>query len=156
MRPYLYECLDEAVKSFQVVVFTASHKSYADAILDFLDPERKYFAARFYRDNCVQTREGYYVKDLRIFRNRALKDVVIVDNSVFSFSFHIDNGIPIIPFYADKEDEEMLHLVYYLNCLRDAADVRVQNREAFELQKLQSQSPFDIINSYYQSSAMGL
>ena len=32
--------------------------------------------------------------------------------------------IPIIPFYDDKSDEEMLHLVYYLNCLANVEDVR--------------------------------
>lgn len=76
------------------------------------------------------------MKDLRIFADRDLKDVVIVDNSVYSFAFQIDNGIPIIPFYNDKQDEEMLHLVYYLNCLAKADDVREQNRQAFELFKL--------------------
>lgn len=70
-----------------------------------------------YRDNCIQTKEGFYVKDLRIIQNRRLEDLVIVDNSVYSFAFQVDNGIPIIPFYDDKEDEEMLHLIYYLNCL---------------------------------------
>lgn len=30
----------------------------------------------------------------------------------------------------------MLHLIYYLNCLKEATDVREQNREAFELIKL--------------------
>ena len=59
-----------------------------------------------------------------------MKDVVIVDNSVYSFAFQIDNGIPIIPFYNDKADEEMLHLVYYLNCLAGVDDVRDQNRQA--------------------------
>lgn len=84
------------------------------------------------------TPEGYYVKDLRIFKPEQFKisDIVIVDNSVYSFAFHIDNGIPIIPFYDDRTDEEMLHLVYYLNCLATVADVREQNRTAFELFKL--------------------
>ncbi|CDW84172.1 nli interacting factor-like phosphatase family protein [Stylonychia lemnae] len=152
IRPYLYECLEEANKLFQVIVFTASHKAYADAILDYIDPENKYFQYRLYRENCVQTKEGYYIKDLRILNNRDLRDVVIIDNSVFSFSFHIDNGIPIIPFYADKEDEEMLHLIYYLNCLTSVEDVRVQNQEAFELRKLQLQSPLEIINNYYTTN----
>ena len=64
------------------------------------------------------TSEGYYVKDLRIFKPEQFKlsDIVIVDNSVYSFAFHIDNGIPIVPVYDDKSDEEMLHLIYYLNC----------------------------------------
>lgn len=87
IRPYIYECLEEACKYFQVGVFTASHKAYADAILDFLDPENKYFAFRLYRENCIQTKEGYYVKDLRILGNRRLEDLVIIDNSVYSFSF---------------------------------------------------------------------
>ena len=38
LRPYLMQCLQEANKSFQVIVFTASHQTYADAILDYIDP----------------------------------------------------------------------------------------------------------------------
>ena len=64
------------------------------------------------------------MKDLRVIGNRDLKDLVIVDNSVYSFAFQIDNGIPIIPFYKDPADEEMLHLIYYLNCLANVEDVR--------------------------------
>ena len=96
------------------------------------------------------TEEGYFVKDLRIFTAspfddallepphfvRDLRDIVIIDNSAFSFAFQIDNGVPIIPFYDDKADEELLHLIYYLNCLAKADDVRVQNRQAFELYRL--------------------
>ena len=69
---------------------------------------------------------GFYIKDLRIFESSifSLKDIVIVDNSVYSFACHIENGIPIVPFYNDKDDEEMLHLIYYLNCLAQVEDVR--------------------------------
>jgi CTD small phosphatase-like protein 2 len=38
LRPYAVECLKEANKKYQVVVFTASHKFYADVVLDYLDP----------------------------------------------------------------------------------------------------------------------
>jgi CTD small phosphatase-like protein 2 len=65
----------------------------------------------------MQTPEGVYVKDLRILKNRSLKDVVIIDNAVYSFGFQLDNGIPILPFYDDKNDSELEHLVYYLQCL---------------------------------------
>ena len=41
------------------------------------------------------------MKDLRIIANRSLKDMVIVDNAVYSFAFQLDNGIPIVPFYSD-------------------------------------------------------
>jgi CTD small phosphatase-like protein 2 len=120
-------------------VFTASHQTYADAILDYVDPDNELFQYRLYRQHCVQTPEGYYVKDLRIIRNRAMKDMVIVDNSVYSFAYQIDNGIPIIPFYHEPSDEEMLHLIFYLDCLSTCDDVREQNREAFELYKLADQ-----------------
>ena len=66
VRPYALECLKEASKIFQVVVFTASHKSYADVVLDFIDPGRKMISHRLYRDSCVETEEGVYLKDLRI------------------------------------------------------------------------------------------
>jgi CTD small phosphatase-like protein 2 len=71
------------------------------------------------------TKEGYYVKDLRIFKDWDLKDIVLVDNSVFSFAFQIENGIPIIPYYNNPADEEMLHLIFFLNCLAQVEDIRV-------------------------------
>ena len=43
IRPYTKECLELVNKYFEVVVFTASHKWYADVILDYIDPEKKYF-----------------------------------------------------------------------------------------------------------------
>ena len=67
IRPFVFECLKAARKMFQVVVFTASHKTYADAVLDFLDPDRELIDARLYRDSCYQTEQGVYIKDLRIF-----------------------------------------------------------------------------------------
>lgn len=117
IRPYAIDCLREVSKYFQVVVFTASHKSYADVVLDYLDPNKELIEYRLYRDSCMLTDEGVYIKDLRIIKNRNLQDLVIVDNAVYSFGFQLDNGIPILPFYDDKNDEEMLHLVYYLKCL---------------------------------------
>lgn len=41
IRPYTKECLEMVNKHFEVVVFTASHKWYADVILDYIDPEKK-------------------------------------------------------------------------------------------------------------------
>ena len=93
------------------MVFTASHSSYADVVLDILDPNNEIFEMRLYRDSCLKSSDGVYVKDLRIFYPyRKLEDIVIVDNAVYSFGYQLENGIPIIPFYEDKEDEELLHL----------------------------------------------
>ena len=42
--------------------------------------------------------DGIYVKDLRIIRDRNLSDVILVDNSIISFAFNLDNGVPISAF----------------------------------------------------------
>ena len=96
---------------------------------------------RLYRDSCIKTPEGIYIKDLDIIQNRSLKDVIIVDNAVYSFGFHLDNGIPIIPFYSTDQnpnDEELLHLIFYIQCIAEAADMREHNRRSFQLKDLQS------------------
>ncbi len=87
VRPYARECLREARNKYQVAVFTASHKFYADVVLDYLDPDGSLIEYRLYRDHCFQTEDGVYIKDLRIVKTRALKDIVIVDNAVYSFGF---------------------------------------------------------------------
>lgn len=46
--------------------------------------------------------------------NRDLNNVIIIDNAAYSFGFHINNGIPIIPYYDNKEDTELKDLTNYL------------------------------------------
>ena len=134
IRPFARECLEAANQHFQVVVFTASEQEYADPIIDYLDPEGKLIQARYFRPSCVRTRNpDFYIKDMRIFHQRSLSDIILVDNSVYSFAFQLDNGVPIVSFYNDPKDEEMLHLKFYLDCLKDCEDVREKNKEAFQL-----------------------
>lgn len=52
IRPYFKECLKEVKHHYQVIVFTASKKYYADTILNFLDPQEELIEARFYRESC--------------------------------------------------------------------------------------------------------
>lgn len=35
----------------------------------------------------METKNGFFIKDLRIIKNRELKDIVIVDNLAHSFGF---------------------------------------------------------------------
>ena len=50
------------------------------------------------------------IKDLRIFANRNIKDIVLIDNAPYSYHFHKDNAIPITPYYNDKSDTELISL----------------------------------------------
>jgi CTD small phosphatase-like protein 2 len=60
----------------------------------------------------------------------------LVDNSVYSFAYQVENGVPIISFYDDPKDEELKHLMCYLTTLANCQDVRVENQKAFELDKI--------------------
>jgi len=50
--------------------------------------------------------DGVHIKDLRVI-NREAKDIVLVDNAAYSFGIHIENGIPIVPYYDNKDDREL-------------------------------------------------
>ena len=41
IRPFVKECLEFANRYYEVAIFTAGQKSFADPIIDFLDPTRK-------------------------------------------------------------------------------------------------------------------
>ena len=49
-RPYLKSFLQEISKYFDLAIFTAAMKNYADTIIDFIDPKNEYFKFRLYRD----------------------------------------------------------------------------------------------------------
>ena len=36
------------------MIFTASQEAYCDAIVNLIDPDKKLFSCRLYRDNCVK------------------------------------------------------------------------------------------------------
>jgi CTD small phosphatase-like protein 2 len=86
IRPYIKECLKKLKEHYEIVLFTAAYKGYADAIINYIDTENEFFDYRLYRNHCVQFyNNAFLVKDLRIIRNRDLKDMVLVDNSAISF-----------------------------------------------------------------------
>lgn len=103
-------------------------------VLDYLDPKGEMVHHRIFRDNCITTPEGVFVKDLRILANRELSDVVLVDNASYSFGYQIDNGIPILPFYDNKSDVELRLLVPFLLCLNQIQDVRPHIKNTFNLE----------------------
>ena len=92
-------------------------------------------SARLYREQCVNW-GGMYVKDLTVVANRSLREMVLVDNSVHSFSFQLNNGIPVSSYYNNKEDTELLRLISYLEQIVKLKDVRSANKKAFMLSRL--------------------
>ncbi|CAD8209857.1 unnamed protein product [Paramecium pentaurelia] len=142
VRPFAQQFLQECSKHFEIIIFTASHQLYADQIIDKLDPSRKWVSHRLYRENCIQTSQGIYVKDLRII-NRDLKDIVLIDNAAYSYAFQIENGIPIIPYIDNTKDIELLGVIDYLKILLQINDVREINVKTFLLNKIRQCASLD-------------
>ena len=46
IRPHWEEALNIIKDKYHIIAYTASHESYADSVLNFLDPEKKYFEYR--------------------------------------------------------------------------------------------------------------
>ena len=132
IRPHWEETMKLIKKYYQIVIYTASHQSYADAVLNYMDPQKKYTKYRLYRNHCVQVNvcgKKFYIKDLDIFdKYYDLKNIVIIDNSVLSFAYHLNNGIPIVPYYDSEEDSELSILGYYLLSIYNYDDLREANK----------------------------
>ncbi|KAL4759627.1 Nem1-Spo7 phosphatase catalytic subunit NEM1 [Aspergillus foveolatus] len=121
-RPHCDEFLRKISKWYKLVVFTASVQEYADPVIDWLEQERKYFQARYYRQHCT-FRNGAYIKDLSSVEPD-LSRVMILDNSPMSYIFHEDNAIPIEGWINDPTDNGLLHLIPMLEALQYVTDVR--------------------------------
>lgn len=77
-----------------------------------------------------------YIKDLRIFSNRDLAKMVLIDNAAHSYYFQLSNGIPIIPYYFDKKDTELKSLEKFLmEEILPAKDVRPVLSNFFKLER---------------------
>ena len=134
-----------------MILFTASHRYYADAILDYLDKARKLVHHRLYRQHCVLRERNVYIKDLRIL-GRDLKNILIVDNAPYSFASQVDNGYPIVPFYDNKQDIELTSLATYLETIEKVADIRDVNRNKFRLRDVAETNICEYAQ-YYQHTA---
>ena len=128
--------LKEVNKYYEVVVFTASHKWYADVILNHIDPNGEYFQHRLYRESCIKTTDNVYIKDLRVIKNIDLKDMILVDNAIYSFGMQLSNGIPIIPFKHDMSDHEFVFLTRFLLDCHNLDDLREPLKASFHFEEL--------------------
>ncbi|CAM6051850.1 unnamed protein product [Sphagnum compactum] len=118
-RPYVDRFLLAVSRKFEVVVFTASLRKYADPLLDQLDINGliKY---RLYRNSC-RSMQGGFVKDLSRL-GRDISNLVIVDNNPHSYLLQPSNAIPIGTYIDNMRDRELLDLIDFLDHLADSFD----------------------------------
>ena len=72
--------------------------------------------------------------------------MILVDNSVYSFGFQLQNGIPITPYYDDKTDNELVYLAQYVLSIDASEDVREKNASTFQLEEFKVACLYDASN----------
>ena len=98
-----------------------------------IDENKQIFKKRLYRDDCIQVQD-FFIKDLDIFLDRAKEDIIIVDNSILSFAFDLNNGVPINSFMGNEtNDEELLFLVSFLEEAFAIGDIQKHIADSFKL-----------------------
>ena len=123
-RPHVDKFLYELSLLYEIIIFTASISAYANPLLDQLD-KNNYIKYRLFREHCTFN-NGIYIKDLKIF-DRKINNMIIIDNNPLSYDNNIENGIPILSWYDNINDNELLKLLPLLKYMSDnnVQDVRI-------------------------------
>lgn len=111
MRPDLQFFLDTLSKLYNVYVFTASEKAYANKIIDKILPNVK-SCYRFFRDSCINMC-GYLVKDLNLI-NSPLKQTLLIDDTAGSALKNPKNLVKIKPWNGERDDNVLKNLIIIL------------------------------------------
>ena len=73
-------------KYFEIVIFTASIKKYAQAVYRKID-QHKVTSGMLFREHCsIDPKTQYMVKDMSII-GRPIESVIIIDNTPFSYMY---------------------------------------------------------------------
>jgi RNA polymerase II subunit A small phosphatase-like protein len=135
-RPHLQEFLRFAFKNFDVAVWTAAGKEYAEFILNEMELDTTKLQFFYTEKNCTPKYDygegwgmGHYVYKKNITKLSKMPEgydmnkVLMVDDK----PEHIDsygNVIKIPPFYGDTNDTYLLKLKEYLKEIKDEPNYR--------------------------------
>ena len=121
IRPFFEKFLYEMSFCYDLYIFTASRPLYSKSLIEILD-KNKVIIQVLNREHCLNI-QGTSLKDLSIF-NKDLKDIIIIDNNPVSYSLNKNNGIPILTWIDNPNDQELLKLIPILKYLSKVKDVR--------------------------------
>ena len=89
--------------------------------MNILDPQG-IAPQRLFREHCTFF-NGQFVKDMSLI-GRRMEDIIIIDNSPNCYQFQPENGLPIVSWYDDPGDNELMRYVPALKYLAQVDDVR--------------------------------
>ena len=121
IRPFFEKFLEEMSLYYDLYIFTASMPHYSKSLIKILD-KNKVIIQVLNKEHCLNIK-GLPFKDLSIF-NKDLKDIIIIDNNPVSYALHKNNGIPILTWIDNPNDNELLKLIPILKYMSKVKDVR--------------------------------
>ena len=115
LRPGVIEFLTKASINFEIIIFTSSAKSYANNILNKIDPQKKFISYRLYNKHTL-FEGGKTVKDLSKI-GRDLKKIIMVDNLRTNAKYQLENLYLIKTWTDDVMDKELEILGNFLETI---------------------------------------
>ena len=109
LRPGLYNFLKKVKTKYELVIFTAGTKEYAEPIIDIIEKKEKFFLKRLYRQHTIY-KDNIYIKDLTKL-GRDLSKIIIVDNMPQNFCLQKENGILISNYFGQDDGDNTLVLL---------------------------------------------
>lgn len=115
IRPFCFDFLEQMSLLFEITIFTAAMKDYADGILNIIDKNKKWIKYRLYRSH-TSISGLYFVKDLSKL-GRDLKKVIIIDNVCDNFKLQPNNGLGIKTWTEEIKDTQLVDISILLKKL---------------------------------------
>ena len=108
LRPGVIHLIKKLYNFYEIDIFTAAIKRYADNIVNKLDPNDNYIRYRFYREHCIYEGTKTVKKLIRIGRD--LNKIIFVDNIKYNAKYNMDNLYHVSSWKDDVYDTEMIKL----------------------------------------------
>ena len=108
VRPGVMDLLKELYSYYEIDIFTAALKHYADNILNKLDRDNIYISYRLYRCHCSYE-DGKSVKKLSLI-GRDLNKIVFVDDLKRNAKYNMKNLALVSKWIDDDYDNEIINL----------------------------------------------
>ena len=125
LRPGLSSFLSSLAKHYELVLYTAATREYADYFLRLIDHKNLFGDNVLTREHCIFEND-YAIKDLRLL-GRDLRKTIIIDNLKENFDKTTpDNGIHISNFEGCFDDTELPKYEKFLTqlALNEEDDIR--------------------------------
>jgi Dullard-like phosphatase family protein len=108
VRPGVMDLLKELNTYYEIDIFTAALKHYADNIINKLDKDNKYISYRLYRCHCTYE-DGKSIKKLSLI-GRDLNKIVFVDDLERNAKYNPQNLALVSKWFDDIYDNEIINL----------------------------------------------